>query len=86
MNLSPEAQKYFAERPTVTIHEDPNGNVWEQAQDPWHPDAFRGCGTAVESVMCSTKAPPRQTVWLLLDYWGNAIGTRFDSPDGLNTR
>jgi len=78
MNLSPEAQKYFAERPHITIHVDPKGEVWEKAPDPFHPASFVGCGQAVESVMCApemvAKAGPRQAVWLLLDYWGNPIG------------
>ena len=82
MNLSPEAQKYFAERPYIPIYVDPDGNVWEQAKDPWHPDAFEG---GIE-LICSTNAPPRRTVWILLDYWGNEIGTRYDDPEGFNTR
>lgn len=50
MNLSAEAKKYFAERPHITIHVDPKGDVWEKSADPMHPDAFAGCGQAVESV------------------------------------
>ncbi len=86
MNLSAEAKKYFAERPHITIHVDPKGDVWEKSADPMHPDAFAGCGQAVESVMCSpeavAKAGPRRDVWLLLDYWGNPIGrlTLADPP------
>lgn len=87
MNLSPEAQKHFAEKhPDIILHQDPEGNVWEKSADPWHPDAFKGCGQAVESVMCSpanvVRAGPRQNVWLLLDWWANPIGTSTEDPPG----
>lgn len=91
MNLSPEAQKYFSEHPQITIFVDPGGDVWELAPDPWHPEAFVGCGEAVESVMCSEdavkKAGPRKNVWMLLDYWGNAIGKLVDkNPPGFKDK
>lgn len=90
MNLSPEAQKYFSERPQITIHVDPKGDVWEQAPDPMHPAAFVGCGQAVESVMRSpesvSKAGPRQSVWMQLDYWGNEVGIlRGGDPPGFTS-
>lgn len=87
INLSPEAQKYFADRPHITLHVDPKGDVWEKSPDPFHPAAFVGCGEAVESVMCSpesvAKAGPRQAVWIQLDYWGNEVGVlRGGDPPG----
>lgn len=87
LNISPEAQLYFAERPHVVVHQDPDGQVWEKAPDPWHPDAFKGCGPAVESVVCSraavAMAGERKEVWHLLDWWGNTIGTTVTAPTGL---
>lgn len=90
MNLCPEAIKYFSEKhPEIELYQDPEGNVWEKSLDMWHPDAFKGCGPAVESVACSPAkveaAGPRQQVWLQLDWWANPIGQSNQDPPGYPT-